>query len=67
MIFIPEYYPRIYGDNIAIKDMSKAYLKHSIQYIEKTGVGTIFLEALKEELRIKSIIRFVNTEPYEHK
>lgn len=67
MSITPEYYPRIYDEDIKIKDMSKAYLKHAIRHIEKTGVGAFFLPALKEELRIKSIIKFVNTEPYESK
>lgn len=62
-----EYYQPRVGEKMKIKDMSKGYLKNAIHHIERTEVGTFFLEALKEELRIKSILRFVNTEPYEHK
>lgn len=60
-----EYYQPRVGEKILIKDMSKGYLKNAINHIERTEVGTFFLTALKEELRIKSIIRFTNTEPYE--
>lgn len=55
------YQPRT-TEKVLISSMSKGYLKNAISHIERTQVGTIFLEALKEELRIKSIIKFKYTE-----
>lgn len=55
------YQPRT-TEKILISNMSKGYLKNAINHIEKTQVGTIFLDALKQELRKRLMLNFTYTE-----